>query len=1498
MSARRLPLLKLISGLFLVLASAGALAQPTPSGTTNCTTAGLLAELARTNHIFLECNGTITVTNPIVITGEVTIEAEDFATLSGNNASRIFNVQPGGRLTLINLTLTGGKSSRGGAINNQGVLIATNCIFRGNNASGPNGLNGADGEDDFPNGHNGVDGQSGTSGLGGAIWSDGEILLARCTFATNSATGGNGGNGGKGGNAINNGYNGGDGGDGGNGAPGRGGAIFNLFRAEIFECVFDRNTAIAGNGGAGGAEGTTSLPGEPGQGAQGGYASGAAIHNVADLFVDSTTFSDNRVEAGDSAAALGHDRGDGNDAPHGGEAWGGAIANLSYTEAINSTFSTNRVIGGNGGKGADGSIEGGDGGNGGHGYGGNFYNNGDADIINCTFAGGSALGGTNGLRGLGPTPGDNGTKGGNRGGNLARVGGTLAIKNTIVARPTTGANGWGAIFDFGYNLSSDGSINMNSGTSFSSTGAAMGHLRDNEGFGRTFALASHSPAIDNGDPGESPEVDQRGFPMFGSARDIGAYEFAASSIIVTVTDAEGNPVAGVQIVAGGVTNETEIDGTFEFPLLPAGDYTVIPSHPLYTFDPPSEEVTLGPAVDLVFTALRTFSVSGFIRDGVSGISGVNIDVGGEQATTDTNGFYQVAGLDPGAYDVVPSFPGYAFVPSLQQVNLQGDTTNINFTAVGLLSISGRIRTEGGQGVPNVLVRAGNRTGLTGPTGDYTITEVPQRLQTVTPALFGYSFNPPSLTLTPVTDENGIDFTAFPSFQVAGQVLSTSNGLGANAVTLTLRTNAPQSSPPAPGANPIILLSDTNGFFSFTNLRAGSYVLTPSKTGNGFSPATNLVTLGPDATNFMFSMFPAFSMSGRVTVSGTGLSNAAIILSTNGVEVARRITTSIGAYSFDGFPSNTYVLIPEVAGYQFTPASRTVVLTNNSNDLDFTSSGVFSISGRVTKDGDPLANVTIRAGGAVSITGTNGNYALTNLAPGTYTITADEPRYSFQPPSITTSVGPDRANMNFQAVEVYTVNGEVREGSLMLAGARVTANGVTSFTAVNGRYTLPRVPAGSNVVVSVSLPGYEFTPAQHTIVLDGVKNGIDFSGRGLSAVSGRVIDAITSNGVGSVTITVGGRYQTNTSPTGFYTVTNVGPGLLTVVPARTNRGFNPVSRQVNVLTNSVTNNIDFVAFRASRLFGRVVFEDTTNGIPGVAIRAESTFGTNTVTTGNDGAYLFPALRNTFYRLVATSSGTGFDPQFYELDLIADTERNFIGFSGFSIAGRVTDGSTGVAGLQVNVNTPEITSVLTDANGNYLLTGLREGDYTVTPVGIGYDITPSGRQLSLGPTNASGVNFVAQGNLAISGRVLEGAVGMSDIQVRIISTNRPSLNRTNLSSASGGFTFTNLTPGLYFVQPVRSDLFTPTNVVVDPFNYPALDFFAQGGQLSLVRSNNFVRLTLRALPSRLYVIQTNAAPALSTSGWGNLATRATDTNGVLEYLYPLNPGSPRLFFRSRR
>ena len=75
---------------------------------------------------------------------------------------------------------------------------------------------------------------------------------------------------------------------------------------------------------------------------------------------------------------------------------------------------------------------------------------------------------------------------------------------------------------------------------------------------------------------------------------------------------------------------------------------------------------------------------------------------------------------------------------------------------------------------------------------------------------------------------------------------------------------------------------------------------------------------------------------------------------------------------------------------------------------------YSISGRVTDaDGDPLSGVTVSAGAGVeATTNANGDYALTDLITGTYTLTPSKSDYTFSPSSRTVSVPPSASGQDF------------------------------------------------------------------------------------------------------------------------------------------------------------------------------------------------------------------------------------------------------------------------------------------------------------------------------------------------------------------------------------------------------------------------------------------------------------------------------------------------------
>jgi Tol biopolymer transport system component len=76
---------------------------------------------------------------------------------------------------------------------------------------------------------------------------------------------------------------------------------------------------------------------------------------------------------------------------------------------------------------------------------------------------------------------------------------------------------------------------------------------------------------------------------------------------------------------------------------------------------------------------------------------------------------------------------------------------------------------------------------------------------------------------------------------------------------------------------------------------------------------------------------------------------------------------------------------------------------------------------------------------------------------------------------------------------------------------------------------------------------------------------------------------------------------------------------------------------------------------------------------------------------------------------------------------------------SISGRVADGSSnGIAGVSISDGAGHTAS--TDSSGNYTLSGLAAGTYTITPSKSGYTFSPPSQTLTLS-TDTSGVNFSA-------------------------------------------------------------------------------------------------------------------------------------------------------------
>jgi hypothetical protein len=853
-----------------------------------------LAYSTNTRIVICNFNGTIAVTSPLLISGNIILEASTnySVTLNGTGGLRLFQVQPGVTLTISNLTLSGGNYLGTAGVN------ATPAV--GNQGAA------------------GVNGTSGGSSMGGAIYNLGTNYLYSCIFLTNSAEGGNAGNGGNG--ATNRGGVGGNGGSGGNGGLAYGGAIYNQGFLVMSNCTMAGNFVFGGSGGVAGTNGGgISGPGVAGAGGTGANAYGAAIYNAGKAYISASTFFVNVAQGGNSQTAGPSGNSPGINGATGGWAEGGGIYNVGTNVLINCTFATNSCIGGAGGNGGialyGGGGGGGNGGDGGLALGGSVFvgAGGITSVTNCTLVGGSVTGGTNGL----PAPGgQTGAIGVAFGGNIGNSGGTFQLKNSILTTTTSGLNSYGAIVDQGYNLSSDTTpLFSKPSTSLTNQVLMLGGLTTNGGFTLTIAPFETSPAVDAIPANNSsnyPPFDQRGYPRpIGPAVDIGAVElgtptFSISGYLLPSSSAYTN----VLILAVGTGSSygvfPDTNGYYEFDTLSPDMYNIIPQATNgFTFGPIMTNVTVGiglPSISNVdFTTTPAFMIGGYITNLTTFASSATVfiysTVNGNntfytQTTTDTNHVYTFTNIPAGNFTIIPQqTASVGFSPGTILTNVSVNNTNINLTAVPpYYPVSGQVTGASGNLITVVANLNGSpaATVVTDSGGSYTFQSLNMGSYVIQPLpTNNLTFSPANLAITVTAATNLPPFVASgtASYSISGQISNYRGSASLSAVS---------------GANTYMTSSGTNGAFSFGNVASGNYTVTPTP-GNGvtFSPTSLPETVSPSQTNAFFSAIPTSRPTNSVH-----LANQTLDFSLSGApDVIYRIQFSTNLMTWENVETN-------------------------------------------------------------------------------------------------------------------------------------------------------------------------------------------------------------------------------------------------------------------------------------------------------------------------------------------------------------------------------------------------------------------------------------------------------------------------------------------------------------------------------------------------------------------------------------------------------------------
>lgn len=253
----------------------------------------------------------------------------------------------------------------------------------------------------------------------------------------------------------------------------------------------------------------------------------------------------------------------------------------------------------------------------------------------------------------------------------------------------------------------------------------------------------------------------------------------------------------------------------------------------------------------------------------------------------------------------------------------------------------------------------------------------------------------------------------------------------------------------------------------------------------------------------------YSISGKTTLNGTGLSGVTVTLTPTGGDSTSIITDSTGNFIFTGTANGSYTVSAAMTGYTMSASQSVTVNNANVSDIDFTATVVppatYAISGTVTLNGTGLSGVTVTLSGSNSVsitTASDGTFTFTGVQNGSYTVSAAMSGYTMSASQSVTVNSGDVSNIGFTATAVppatYSVSGKVtlKGSGFGLCGVVVTLSGSSSTsvtTASDGTFTFNGVQNGS-YTLSAAKRDYTMSASQPVTVNNANISGIQFTAK--------------------------------------------------------------------------------------------------------------------------------------------------------------------------------------------------------------------------------------------------------------------------------------------------------------------------------------------------------------------------------------------------------------------
>ena len=694
--------------------------------------------------------------------------------------------------------------------------------------------------------------------------------------------------------------------------------------------------------------------------------------------------------------------------------------------------------------------------------------------------------------------------------------------------------------------------------------------------------------------------------------------------------ASGSLPAGLTLsAAGSITGTPSSAGTANFTAQVRDSASATATRPL----------------QIVVSTAATYTISGTITQGGTGLAGVRVALSsGAAATTGSTGAFSFTGLGSGTYTVTPALSGFTFTPpsrtfsnitSNQTANFTASATAVTARTVSIDFIGGgtpmaATETAGVVARANWNSAAGNvrttplplvdETGAsTGATVTWSsdnnwalpIADAPGNVRMMRGYLDTGAENPTAVTVSglPVS-ATGYDIYVYTDGDNAGSLNTASYAISGSGISTT-SVNCTDSANSNFNGTLNACSGSAGNYIKFTTISATAFTLTatPRTAADGALRAeVNGIQVVPAA------IAATYTISGTITQGGAGLAGVRVALSSG----AAATTGSTGAFSFTGLGSGTYTVTPSLSGFTFTPPSRTFSNITSNQTANFTASATAVTARTVSID-------FIGGGTPMAATETAGVVA--------------------------------RANWNSAA-------GNVQTTPLPLVDETGASTGATVTWSSDNNWALPIADAPGNVRM---MRGYLDTGAENP-------TAVTVSGLPVSATGYDIYVYTDGDNAGSLN-------------TASYAIS--GSGISTTSVNCTDSANSNFNGTLNACSGSTGNYIKFTTISATAFTLTATPRTAADG----ALRAEV-----------NGIQVVPAA-------------------------IAAT---------YTISGTITQGGAGLAGVRVALSSGA--AATTGSTGAFSFTGLGSGTYTVTPSLSGFTFTPPSRTFSNITSNQT-ANFTA-------------------------------------------------------------------------------------------------------------------------------------------------------------